>query len=324
MDRGERISAEDVGLPTGSALPFVFEPGEIRSPLVVSYPHVGMEWPDAAGPRPQVNFGRNADFAVHALYRGIPFASVRARYSRLLVDLNRADDDISADFVPDHPAPRPRLSPGSLEPAPEGTTNRGVVWRHAVGNIVIIRGTMPYRALEQRLDAYHRPYHRALEVLLERRRRAFGYAILVDAHSMPGAVGRDIVLGTLGGEACGPAVREAALDALRRPNRFDVRLDAPYRGGEIVRRFGRPAEGLHAFQVELSRALYMDEHRLELLPGAGTTLRDADAVERARAPVGAPARVVQRVRALQGALRSMLESLAVVRSALASSRHLAG
>jgi len=267
-----------------------------------------------------VNFGRNADFAVHALYRGIPMATVRARYSRLLVDLNRAEDDIAPEFVPDHPAPRPRLTPGSLEPAPRGASNRGVVWRHAVGNIVIVRGTMSHAVLEGRLAAYHRPYYRALEVLLNRRRSRFGYAILVDAHSMPGAVGRDLVLGTLDGEACSEQVRELALAALRRPNRFDVRTDAPYRGGEIVRRFGRPNEGIHAFQVEISRALYMDEQRLELLPGAGAVFPTAQAVSASSPPPGVSTRAGTRIRALQSALREMLESLAVVRSDLANDR----
>ena len=111
----ERLDLHDLDLEPGAELPFTFHPADLWSPLVISFPHVGLEWPgDEPRPRPAVNFARNADLEVDRLYPDaatLGAATVRARYSRLLIDLNRAADDVSAALVPDHPAPRPRQPP---------------------------------------------------------------------------------------------------------------------------------------------------------------------------------------------------------------------
>lgn len=274
--RDETITATDVGLPPGTPLPWTLLPAQRPSPLVISFPHVGLQWPREVEPYPSADFARNADFEVDHLYDDaarLGAVGVRAVYSRLLVDLNRAADDISPAIVPDHPAPRPRRRPGlpsaaddalELDPHRPG---RGVVWTHAIGDVRLRTGPLPYRELADRIDRFHEPYCRALELLLQRRRERFGYAILLDAHSMPGCVGVDLVLGTLAGASCAPQLERLALRALgdrAGAPRLRVRLNDPYLGGELVRRFGRPAEGLHAFQLEVSRSLYMDERTLAL------------------------------------------------------------
>jgi N-formylglutamate amidohydrolase len=235
---------------------------------------VGLAWPHDLRPKPQADFARNADFEVQTLYRGadaLGAASVEAIYSRLVVDLNRAGDDVSRHLVPDHPAPRPRRRPGV--PVPGGDADhghrldrpgRGVVWASAIGSdsaVRILDVPLRFSEFKRRIDRYHAPYYRALATLLERRRRRFGYAILLDAHSMPGSVGVDLVLGTLDGTSCAEWISRRALDALSRgpSSLLSVRLDDPYRGGEVVRTFGKPSEGIHALQLEVSRRLYMDE-----------------------------------------------------------------
>jgi len=250
----------------------------------MSFPHVGLAWPSALGPKPRVDFPRNADFEVHTLFRGVEawgVATLRAVYSRLVVDLNRADDDVSDILVPDHPTPRPRRRPGvaGSDEKDHGhrwdRPGRGVVWASAIGGsgraVQVLEHPLAYRDFADRIARYHQPYHRALEVLLERRHRRFGYAILVDGHSMPGSVGVDLVVGTLDGSSCSGRLRQFALTQLgARPTHnlalMSVRADDPYRGGEIIRRFGRPELGYHAFQLEVSRRLYMDEHRHALWP----------------------------------------------------------
>jgi len=300
----ERITAVDLGLAPDARIPLRFTPGQHWSPLVVSLPHVGLAWPHDLRPKPQANFARNADYAVDTLYRNIAelgVASVSAVFSRLVVDLNRAEDDVARTLVPDHPAPRPRRSPGvpsSAHPTahePE-RPGRGVVWAHAVGNVRIISGPLRYADFQRRIDRYHTPYYRAVETLLERRRARFGFAILLDAHSMPSSVGVDLVAGTLDGASCHPEIARRALAALRttapgRAPRIGVRRDDPYRGGEIVRRFGRPRDGLHALQLEVSRALYMDETSLQLYArddtagsNADTSLGTEDGAVRATSP----------------------------------------
>ncbi len=277
----ETIEAADVGLGRGDPLPFEFRPSACPSPLIVSFPHVGLDWPASLGPRPQVNFPRNADYAVDRLYvraEAHGAATLRARYSRLVIDLNRAADDVGPELVPDHPAPRPRASlsePVSGDPR-KPIRNRGVLWASAVGNIPLLT-TLPHEQLERRLAQFYWPYYRALELLVERRRRRFGYAILLDAHSMPGTVAGDLVLGTRSGRACAPELIDLATRILSghgaaARQQFGSRwplalaIDDPYRGGQIVTTFGRPAARVHALQLEVSRSLYMDEGRLDPLP----------------------------------------------------------
>lgn len=262
------LDPASLGLGPEQDLPFEYQAGAVDSPLVISFPHVGLEWPQSIVPRPQVSFARNADFEVDAIYppaSSCPAARIRARFSRLLVDLNRAEDDVAAQLVPDHPAPRPRAQAGGG--ARTGIENRGVLWSHAVGRIPILR-ELNYAEFRERIDAFHRPYYQALERMLEARVHRFGYAILLDAHSMPSAVGHDLVLGTLDRSSCAPALVEAAQSALERESQLRCSIDRPYRGGEIVRRFGRPNRRIHALQLEVNRGLYMDELRLKLRLGS--------------------------------------------------------
>ena len=322
----ERLDPADVGLDPGSPPPFDFTPAARWSPLVISFPHVGLDWPaDELRPRPAVSFARNADLAVDRLYPDAPAlgaATVRARYSRLLIDLNRAADDVSASLVPDHPAPQPRQPPwanaasGTRSP---GVQNRGLIWRTAVGNISILSGPLPYAELLHRLRRYYDPYHRALEVLLARRRARFGYAVLLEAHSMPGSVPGDLVLGTFEGGACSPELEARALAALSVPGPLavplTVRLNDPYRGGELVRKFGRPEHHIHALQLEVNRALYLDEVSLVLrpeIPGPAATpgateIRPESRQRRAGAVVApAPLDLLHRVKSLVTALAAVV------------------
>jgi N-formylglutamate amidohydrolase len=306
----ERLLQGEVGLDEEAEFPFVFEPAKRITPLVISFPHVGLEWPAALGPRPQVNFPRNADYEVHRLYHRastMGAARIRARYTRLVVDLNRASNDVRPEVVPDHPSPspQPHLTGGKGERG-RAIRNRGVIWRTAVGNIPLF-DQLPFASFELRLRDYYWPYHRALEALLERRRRRFGYAILLDAHSMPGSVGEDLVLGTRNSDAAAEIVQNRAVRALSStPDsaaQLRVGVDEPYRGGELVRAFGRPNAGLHALQLEISRALYMDEYRLDLWPLPKPRSSQS-------APAGARGAVRPRLAELLQRVESLVETLA--------------
>lgn len=312
----ETIELADVGLGPSDALPFEFRPSARPSPLILSFPHVGLDWPASLGPRPQVNFPRNADYAVDRLYvraEAHGAATLRARYSRLVVDLNRADDDVGPELVPDHPAPRPRasLSATTVGDRQRPIRNRGVVWSSAVGNIPLLT-TITHEQLRHRLEQFYWPYYRALELLVERRRHRFGYAIVLDAHSMPGTIAGDLVLGTRSGLACAPELVELSTRILSGQSatarqQFGSRwplalaIDDPYRGGQIVATFGRPDARVHALQLEVSRALYMDEARLDPLPLP--LEQDLDA------PRPRPAQTQQRDRRQLLALVSALDGL---------------
>lgn len=325
----ETVEPIAVGVEDKEQLPFEFRPALRESPLIVSFPHVGLDWPQSLGPRPQVNFPRNADYAVDRLYvraEALGAATVRARYSRLVVDLNRAEDDISAELVPDHPAPQPRTSLSAPSLGRRSIRNRGVVWRTAVGNIPLLT-TLSYAQFLARIERFYRPYHRALGLLIERRRQRFGYAVLLDAHSMPGTVVGDLVLGTRAGHACGPELRSVAEAALggkatslrkRFGSRWPLALavDDPYQGGELIATFGRPAEHVHALQLEISRALYMDELRCDLNPIPD--FRDLELARPARWPRAAQAqqREHRRLAALVSAIDTLLMELSRPRQEL--------
>lgn len=311
----ETLSAAQVGLAPGDPLPFAFRPGVIETPLVISFPHVGLEWPSELGPRPQVSFPRNADHAVDRLFpraEQLGAATLRARWSRLVVDLNRAADDVDRELVPDHPAPNPRESSSSVTVAGQRRPiqNRGVVWRSAIGNIPLLT-TLDHAAFAARIARYHAPYHRALELLLARRCQRFGYAILLDAHSMPGSIAGEVVLGTRAGRSCSPEVQAIAVEALRSGTGLQVAVDDPYQGGELAASFGRPDRHVHAMQVEISRALYMDEYKLELapIPDPGEEPRG-----RPRARASGPSR---KLHALISALDLLVAELAREREELA-------
>jgi N-formylglutamate deformylase len=120
-----------------------------------------------------------------------------------------------------------------------------------------------------RIDSLYKPYHRALRRLFTRLHRDFGAAVLVDCHSMPSSAGHkddhsrpEFVLGDRYGTSCVGVVAETVEETLRALG-YSMSRNKPYAGGFITEHYGNPAAGLHAIQLEINRALYMDERRYE-------------------------------------------------------------
>lgn len=188
-----------------------------------------------------------------------------ARIGRAYVDLNRAPDDLD-----------PALIDGldGSDVSPRAAAGYGVVPRLTGDGRPLYDRRLAAGEARARIDRVHTPYHAALEQLMEAARARHGEAVLVDWHSMPeratrgagGARGPDVVLGDRHGSS-------SAADLTRRLRRsfealgWRVALNQPYSGGWTTRRWGRPAEGLHAIQIELNRALYLDESTLRPGPG---------------------------------------------------------
>lgn len=232
-------------------------PRGTERPVIVEVPHAGLAIPDDVRESLRVEPAdvlRDADLFVDRLWAGAARHGATllvANVSRYVVDLNRAEDDVDRDTVPDHPRPRPVQS-------------RGVVWRTTTEGRPVLSAALSHAAFEERLARYHRPYHAALEAEVERKQRRFGHVLVVCAHSMPsvtrpGASRRaDVVPGSRGGSTTSPRVLDV-LDAHFRDAGLTVRHDDPYKGGYTTQRYGRPGEGVHAIQIELNRALYVDE-----------------------------------------------------------------
>ncbi len=144
---------------------------------------------------------------------------------------------------------------------------------------------LTFAEASSRIEAVHRPYHQILRRLLDEARAANGAAILVDWHSMPGAAGRasagrrqvDMVLGDRFGSTCSPALTDTVERALVGMG-YIVSRNAPYAGGYTTEAYGRPIEGVHALQIEISRSLYLEEASLSPKQGFARLAADLERV----------------------------------------------
>ena len=244
--------------------------------VLVEVPHAGLAVPDCVRNElrvPKDGVARDADIYVDKLFEGSAHAGasmLSASVSRYVVDLNRAEDDVDLQTVPDHPAPR-------------GVQPRGVVWRMATDGRPLLRRPLRHVQLERRLDLFHRPYHSALAAEMARLRERFGFAILLAGHSMP-SVGRglhsdrvtrraDVVPGSRGGTSADRRLIDL-VDAHFRAAGLSVQHDDPYRGGYSTAHYGRPSQGFHAIQLELNRGLYVHETTGEPKVDAFEALRE--------------------------------------------------
>ncbi len=230
----------------------IFRFSEGRTPLLVSMPHVGTHIPESLRPRltPAALAVPDTDWHVDRLYDflgEVGAGVLRATHSRYVIDLNR------------DPAGQP-LYPGAsnTELCPTTLFDGSPVYRP---------GAAPDAAeVEARLETWWRPYHDRLRDALDRLKARFGHAILFDAHSIRSRVPRffagrlpDLNLGTGGGVSAAPDLAESALTAARASPAYGAVLDGRFKGGYITRHYGRPQEGVHALQLELSQLTYMDE-----------------------------------------------------------------
>jgi len=251
-------------------------PGRPIAPVVFASPHSGDLYPPeflAASRLAPLALRRSEDAFIDELFAPAPAHGaplLRATFPRVMVDPNREpyelDPTMFEDALPAYVNTRsPRVAAGL-----------GTVARVVASGEEIYRAPLRFAEAERRLETYYRPYHRALAQLIAETREAFGVCLLVDCHSMPSVGGPmdadpghkrvDIVLGDCHGTSCAPAITDLAEEAVQAAGLRAVRND-PYAGGYTTRHYGRPAEGVHVLQIEINRALYMDEIAIARLPG---------------------------------------------------------
>ena len=239
----------------------IFAGNSDDSPLVVSVPHAGTLVPEADARLLALSGNallRDADLFVDRLTSGVPALGVPvlvARVSRYVLDVNRAPDDVDRDVCP------------ALDRSAR-VSARGLVWRLTTDGAPVLNRHLTLAELDGRIARIHSPYHAALAQLLSERRARHGFAILLDAHSMPstgrlghtdpGARRADIVPGDVRGTSCHRGVSRLVGRHFEAAG-FSVRPNDPYSGGFITRHHGQPARGVHAIQLEMNRDLYMDE-----------------------------------------------------------------
>ncbi len=236
-------------------------------PVVVSVPHAGRIYPPeilAAARVDRPNLERLEDSWCDMIAAGAADAGatvVHALWARAVADLNRGEGQMAPGEVA-IPLRAQFSAPGRKERAglgvvPTRLADCGPLWKRPIDGA----------ALEWRLESFHRPYHAALAAALTAARNEYGHAILIDLHSMPSIPagqpghGARIIVGDRFGETAGDWLIDLAVASAERLNQ-PVARNQPYAGGHIIRTHGRPAEAVHAVQIEIDRSLYLTPGRL--------------------------------------------------------------
>lgn len=254
----------------------ILAPAKQSVPLVFASPHSGCFYPPeflAASRLDAVAIRRSEDAFIDRVYGSAPeFGAplLKANFPRAYVDPNREPWELD-----------PAMFEEPLPPHVNGTSPRVAVGLGTIAKVVTSGETIYSRPLrfaeaEVLIQRYYEPYHAALRGLIDATRARFGCCLLVDCHSMPSVGGPmdndpglrrvDVVLGDRHGTSCAPLVVEIAQNALEGMG-YRVTRNDPYAGGFTTRHYGRPAERIHALQIEINRALYMDEANIEPSPG---------------------------------------------------------
>jgi N-formylglutamate amidohydrolase len=245
----------------------IVEPEVWRAPIIFNSPHSGSVYPDAFLNASRIDLSalrRSEDSFMDELIGGLTrrgFPTVRVNFPRSYVDVNREPYELD-----------PRMFAGRL---PSFANTRSMRVAGGLGTIprVVGDGQEIYRerisvddALA-RIESLYKPYHRALRRLINRAHQAFGTVVVVDCHSMPSVgVSRDeprrpdVVIGDRYGTSCASLLADTVEETMSRLG-YSVGRNKPYAGGFITEHYGNPASGLHTIQLELNRAIYMDERR---------------------------------------------------------------
>jgi N-formylglutamate amidohydrolase len=247
----------------------ILDPPDWRGPLVFNSPHSGSIYPRAFLAYAQLDLAtlrRSEDSFVDDLFGGVVtrgFPLMRAHFPRCYIDVNREPYELD-----------PRMFEGRL---PSFANTRSMRVAGGLGTVARVVGDaheiydqrIPVDDALARIEGLYKPYHRALRRLITATHRDFGAAVLIDCHSMPSVAGSkddrpraDFVLGDRYGTSCVPVVAET-IEATLSGFGFSVSRNKPYAGGFITEHYGNPSVGVHAIQLEVNRALYMDERRYE-------------------------------------------------------------
>jgi len=258
---------------TAAAAPFAIEvPKSWRMPAVFNSPHSGRHYPKgflAASRLDAHALRKSEDCHIDELFGfaaeiGAPL--LKATYPRAYLDVNREayelDPRMFAEELPGYANITSIRVAGGL----------GTIPRIVSEGDEIYRGPITLAEALRRIEAIYRPYHRALADLIGKAHAAFGTVLLIDCHSMPSSAcshaslqncpGIDVVLGDRHGLAAAEELT-AALDHFLRDEGLRVVRNKPYAGGFITQNYGSPGHGRHALQIEINRAIYMNERTLE-------------------------------------------------------------
>lgn len=246
--------------------PFVLHPpvGD-EAPVLFDSPHSGFDWPadfQPAAPRDAIL--TTCDRFVDELWADVPAAGgtlLAATFPRAYVDTNRAETDLDPAVLAT-PWPQP------LSPSDYSRRGMGLIRRLALPGVPMETAPLSVAAVEHRLTAYYRPYRGALVAALDGLHRRHGIVYHLNCHSMKSRgtamnidadqLRPDIVVSDRLGTTAAPLATQW-LAARFRAAGFSVKINEPYRGGDLIAATGAPTRGGHSIQIEINRSLYLDE-----------------------------------------------------------------
>ena len=235
-------------------------------PLVFDSPHSGRHYPDDFAYACDFQHLRKAeDTDVDDLYSFAPKLGatlVSAEFPRSYLDPNRRVEDIDTSMIDGQ-------WPGPVDLSPKTRSGIGLIWRVLDDNSPIYARKLSVTEVSRRIEHCHATYWAAVTDAIDAAHAAHGRVVHVNCHSMPAVAGTvswvktgtpfaDVVLGDRDGSTCAPEMT-ALLAAAFRAEGLSVAINDPYKGVELVKRFGRPQENRHSIQIELNRKLYMIE-----------------------------------------------------------------
>ena len=241
-------------------------PAAPRSSLVLDSPHSGRWMPPDFGAAVSVDELREGeDCFIDELYlpaveRGIPLLA--AEFPRTYLDPNRHEHDIDPELLAEP-------WPGPVRASGKAGIGKSLIWRTLDADRPIYDRRLTVAEVQRRVERCHRPYHEALATLLDAAHARFGVVHHLNCHSMnattsvliEGVDGQprpDMVLGDRDGTTCAPEFT-AFVHGFLRDLGYDVRINDPFKGVELVRAWADPAAGRHSLQIEINKRLYMDD-----------------------------------------------------------------
>ncbi len=240
-------------------------PRVAATPFVFCSPHSGNVYPRsflAASRLDAAALRKSEDCYVDELFQtvaGLGAPLIAARFPRAFVDVNREPFELDPELFNEA---LPRFANTQSVRVVGGL---GTIARIVADGEEIYRERMTVAEAMTRIDRLYQPFHDALAGLLDETRRKFGIAVLIDCHSMPSSsIGQpaqprpDIVLGDRFGASCDARLTRFLREQFQEAG-FEVHLNRPYAGGYITENYGKPMRGFHALQIEINRALYLDE-----------------------------------------------------------------
>ncbi len=201
---------------------------------------------------------------------GVPLLA--ALWPRTYLDPNRNAGDIDLDLIEG-------AWPGEYRPSGKARVGKSLIWRTLEDGRPIYARKLSPDTIRQRIEGFHAPYHSAVRELIEKTAKKFGKSFHINCHSMRSVAGRmsddgegnvraDFVLGDRDGTSCDPAFTERVRATLAGMG-YQVKVNDPYKGVELVRAYSDPKAGRHSLQIEINKRLYMNERTLQKSEGFG-------------------------------------------------------